>query len=191
MTLAPRTSKLLAVALLIAAAALGYVLVIEPLTNLYAARQGRIATLAMRASQLGVRAEDAPELKQRLAHLQSPERKDTPFWPGATDAVAAAGLQERVKSLLGDAGAVIESTEVLPPSIDGGLRKIALKVRFEGEIDQLEHVIHGVETMSPSLMVERLTVRAADSPREGAPPLSIELQVFGLAEPPTNARPAS
>jgi general secretion pathway protein M len=189
MTLSPRTSKLLAVALLIAVSVLGYVLVVEPLTNLYAARQARISVLAMRAAQLGVRDEDAPQVKRRLADLQAHKNEATPFWPGATDAVAAAGLQERVTTLLGNEGAVIGSTEVLPPAADGDLHKIALKVSFQGEIDQLEHVLHAVETMSPSLMVEHLSVRAADTP-QGDRPLAVELQLFGFAKPQTN-RPAS
>jgi len=192
MTLAPNTSKLIAVALLLAAAALGYLLIFAPLMDLYAAREGRIALLATRASRIGVvSSEDTPGLKKRLADLRSRPGAATPFWPGATDAVAAAGLQERVKTLLEREGAVIESTEVLPPATDGGLRKIALKVRFAGEIDQLERVIHAVETMSPSLVVDRLAVRSLDTPGEGAPPLAIELQVFGLAEPSGLDRPAS
>ena len=191
MTLTPRDSKLAAIGLLVMGLALGYLLVAQPLMSFYSSRNERIVPLAARAARLTAQTQTAPELKARLARLESQPGSIAPFWPGATDAVAAAGLQERVKSLLDQEGAVVESIEVMPPTADANLHKISLKVTFAGEIDQVERVVHGVEAMSPALMIDHLTIRNLEVPQASAPPLSVELQVFGLASGAPAERPSS
>jgi general secretion pathway protein M len=191
MTLAPRTSKLLAVALLVGAVALGYELIFAPLMQLYASRQAQITLLATRAGRIIAQSRDVPALKAELGGLAEQTGHVVPFWPGATDAVAAASLQERVKSLLQSEDTVIGSAEVLPPTVEGGVHKITLKVRFDGEIDQVERVVHAVETMSPALMVDHLTIRNSEVAQSSAPPLSVELQVSGLAIGGGTARSSS
>jgi general secretion pathway protein M len=190
MTLAPRASKLLAIAMLVTAAGAGYALVIDPLVTLYGRQQERLDMLALRAARLAAPAADAPDLKRELDTLRT-RIGITPFWAGRTDAIAAAGLQQAVQALIAAQNAAIESTEVLPAARQGTLHKIALKVRFACEIDQLERIVQTIETSSPALMIDHLTVSKSEAPQPGASPLSIDLEVFGFAEPPLAGRPAT
>lgn len=183
MTLLARKERLAAVALLVLAILAAHILIVAPLIALYEARETRLDMLATRALRVAAQHGSGDDAARRLAALESAGTARAIFWPGATEAVAAAALQEQMRALLAQSGAQVETTEALPSTIDGALPRIALKLRFSGDIDQVSRVIHGVETLRPALVVDRLAIRTQNSARSDAPELSVELQLSGFAEP--------
>lgn len=186
-----RHGRIAAIVLLLVMLATVESFVVEPLSALYAAGEKRLALLSARAGRVSVGKINGPELQIALAALEQSGQATAVFWPGATDAVAAAGLQEKMRALVQEAGASIDQTEALPPVAEGALRRISLRVRFSADIDQVERVVHAAESMKPSLVVGHLSIHTLNSARADAPGLAVELQVFGLAEPSQVARPGA
>lgn len=183
MTAGSPLSRIAALGLLAISLVLAYELVASPLIGLYTERASRIDTMAERVARIKVRAEDTPALEHQLADLQANHAQASPFWSGKTDTVAAAGLLERIKTLLQREGATIQSTDVSSPTSKDSLHRIGVKVRFEAEIDQLQRALHAIEVMKPALMVSHLAVRHINSTRPEPQPLAVELDVYGLAAP--------
>lgn len=190
MTFFSNRKRLFAVGLL-AAALLGLnALVVTPLMGLYRAGEQRIDLLRERALRVSASRETRPVWQQKLAELERSGQAGAVFWPGATDEVAAAALQQRVRGLIRDSGALIGETEAIPPSSAGPFREIALKVRFSADIDQVLRIVHGAESMKPSLAVKRLSLHRASVTKPDAPELNVELELKGLAQP-SAGRPAA
>jgi hypothetical protein len=85
-----------------------------------------------------------------------------PYLAGASETIAAAGLDARLRGLVEAAGAAIVSTEVLlAPEPEAGARRIALQVDFEGPIEAVQAVLHGIESGTPLAFVDALTLRPA------------------------------
>ena len=155
MTLLAHKARLAALVLLALAILAVHAVLFAPLMAFYEAREKHIDMLATRALRVTVQHGTRDEAARQLADLESSGQARAIFWPGATEAVAAAALQEQMRALLAQAGAAVESTEALPSVADGKLSRIVLKLRFSGDIDQVSRVVHGVETMKPALDEER------------------------------------
>lgn len=183
MTLLANKERLAALVILALAVLTAHAVLVAPLMAFYDAREKRIEMLATRALRVAAQRGTGDDAARQLAALESSGLARAIFWPGATEAVAAAALQEQMRTLLAQAGAAVESTEALPFVADGSLSRVVLKVRFSGDIDQVSRVVHGIETMKPALVIERVAIHEQNSAREDAPELSVELQLFGYAEP--------
>ncbi|MFO1187700.1 MAG: type II secretion system protein GspM [Alphaproteobacteria bacterium] len=175
--------RLVALALLALAILAAQGMVVAPLVALYDAREKHLDMLTTRAMRVAIQRGSSEETQRRLAALESSGEARAIFWPGTTEAVATAALQEQMRTLLTQSGADVETTEALPSVPDGALARIALRLRFSADIDQLSRVIHSVEAARPALIIERVAVRAQNSTRVDAPALAVELQLFGFAEP--------
>jgi hypothetical protein len=120
------------------------------------------------------------ELEKRLREVKEARKADeSKLVEGQTPSVAAAGLQNSIKTLVTSKGGSISSERVEKPedvdkfkvisvSIDGSLPD----VRF------LNEVLFAVETQTPSLVVRELDVRVKDfrDPKE----LMVRLRVSGM-----------
>jgi general secretion pathway protein M len=182
MILLARKERIVALVILALVILAAHAVLVAPLVALYDAREKRIEILSMRALRVAAQNGTGDEAARQLATVESSGQARAIFWPGATEAVAAATLQEQMRALLAEAGAEVQSTEALPPVADGNFSRIALKLRFSGDIDQVSRVVHGIETMKPALVIERLAIHGQNSTREDAPGLLVEMQLFGFAE---------
>jgi general secretion pathway protein M len=183
MKLFEHRSRIAALALLVGAIAAAQSFVVAPLAHIYSERAAKIALLSARAGRISNQESSGPGYERSLAAIEHSGKAAAIFWPGTTDAIAAAGLQEKMRATLQQAGATIDQTEALAPTTEGELHRIGLKVQFSADIDQAEHLVHAVESMTPSLVVDRLAVHALNSPRPDTAELGVELRVFGYAAP--------
>src|SRR5262249_7769741 len=109
-----RRSRLLAIILLLAALGAVYLLVADPLLDLYTGRQTILEQRRMLALHLAALASEVPTLRARVAEVRaaaSNSRAD--FFAGDSDAIASANLQKRVEELATSVGATIASSETL------------------------------------------------------------------------------
>lgn len=142
------------------------------------------AVAALSAVEIG---ETRQTLERRLIELQplrgritrlspSPEAAGAVYLPGASHALAAAALQQRLGAILRDAGARVVAFQAVD---DPDATDVLIDVTFEATSPELMETLVAIETGLPLIRVETLSVRSdggGADPAE-APPLRVELTV--------------
>jgi hypothetical protein len=100
----------------------------------------------------------------------------------ATEAQAQAALQERLKAILAQGGAVLTGLQPQTAQSEGGWRVLPLSAQLTGDIGALQRVLHGLETTRPLIAVEAVQVRARGRPGTAAG-LEIALDLAAFAAP--------
>jgi general secretion pathway protein M len=155
-------SRLLAIALLLVALLGGVRLVAQPLLDAFRAAADGIAQAETLLQRYRVLAEQRPALARRLEEQQELAASAAGYLQGPSDALAAAQLQDRVKTVIEGAGGELRSTQILPAQPvagDAAIRRAALRVQFAVTIDGLAATLYELETGQPYLLVEQLSVR--------------------------------
>ena len=183
-------SRTLALALLALALLGGFRLVVAPLMAAFqdnAARIEQAETLLQRYLAL---AEQRQAMSDRLAAQEELAASAAGYLEGPSDALAAAQLQDRVKSVIQGAGGELRSTQILPAvAIDGdaGIRRTALRVQFAAAIGGLAETLYELESGQPYVFIEQLTVREQrrrDEPgTDGSLDTSLQLSGYLRAAP--------
>ena len=88
---------------------------------------------------------EKPELKARLEGLRGGTSLAEELLAGDSSALAAAGLQSRVKELARQSGAGLSSTLVLPSAREETLECVSLRLEMSGDIGALQRFLTLVE----------------------------------------------
>jgi general secretion pathway protein M len=180
-------SRTLAVVLLGIALLGAYRLVIAPLVTAYRDGQSRIEQAKELLQRYEALAEQRSLLADRLAEEQERAASAAGYLTGPSDALAAAELQDRVKSVVEGSGGELRSTQILPAEeleADLGFRRTTLRVHFVVTIDGLEETLYELETGQPYLIIDEVTVRQERARRrrnepQAQPMLDVSLELFG------------
>ena len=180
-------SRTLAVVLLGIALLGAYRLVIAPLVTAYRDGQSRIEQAKELLQRYEALAEQRSLLADRLAEEQERAASAAGYLTGPSDALAAAELQDRVKSVVEGASGELRSTQILPAEeleADLGFRRTTLRVHFVVTIDGLEETLYELETGQPYLIIDEVTVRQERARRrrsepQAQPMLDVSLELFG------------
>lgn len=156
-----QAGRLLALAVTIAVLALVWLAAAAPLIDWHAERAERLQqqrTLALRMEAL---TQTLPELRQMASGgatqgTVGPEAAS--LLDGATDAVAAASLQQLVQDMASRAGAGLSSAETLPVTQAGAYRRIGLHVSVSAPWTVLIKLFQSVALASPRMLVDDLQV---------------------------------
>lgn len=135
-----------------------------------------------------LRAQVAHEDKLRKEHeeLAALGQDKSLLLEGDKTGVAGANLQSLVNSLVSVNGGSASSIQILPPKEDGNLMRISVSVSINVGIQGLRDIIHTLETGTPLIFIDDVTVQAIhDDFRPPEPhymgPLEVTLQVSGFA----------
>lgn len=135
-----------------------------------------------------LRAKVAREGKLRKEHadLTALGQDKSLLLEGDKTGVAGANLQSLVNSLVTANGGTASSIQILPPKEDGDLMQISVSISINVGIDGLRDIIYSLETGTPLIFIDDVTVRAIhDDFRPPDPhymgPLDVTLQVSGFA----------
>ena len=186
----------LALALLLAAVGLAYLLVVHPLfTAPLRAADARIADLQERdARARGVLAQRAL-IDQRLAQLGA-QGGTAGFLSEPTAQLATAALIQQLERVVGDASPgnrgcaiVNRAPEEGPVQAVEGYRRVAVQVRLRCGNAETLTVLHMLESARPYLFVDLLSITAqryfavpgAGQPQEGG--LDVNFQLYGYLLP--------
>jgi general secretion pathway protein M len=180
-------SRTLAVVLLGIALLGAYRLIIAPLVIAYRDGQSRIEQAKELLQRYETLAEQRSLLADRLAEQQEQAASAAGYLTGPSDALAAAELQDRVKSVVEGAGGELRSTQILPAEeleADLGFRRTTLRVHFVVTIEGLEETLYELETGQPYLIIDDVTVRQERARRQRSQPrdqprLDVSLELFG------------
>ncbi|MEN8260490.1 MAG: type II secretion system protein GspM [Pseudomonadota bacterium] len=101
--------------------------------------------------------------------------------------LAQADLQQMVKDAIDKAGAELASTQVIEGGESDTLPRIAIRIRFSGNIEALREVLHGIESARPLLVIENLNLRPIAGKRDRrtrrilpSDKLSVSLEIAGF-----------
>jgi general secretion pathway protein M len=187
-------SRTLAVVLLGIALLGGYQLIFAPVLVAYRDGETSIEQSKELLERYQALAEQRSLLADRLAEQQERAASAAGYLTGPSDALAAAQLQDRVKSVVEAAGGELRSTQILPATrLEGnlGFRRTTLRVQFVVTIQGLETTLYELETGQPYLIIDDVTVRQErirrsrrDDPKS-EPVLNVSFELFGyLREEP-------
>ena len=155
-------SRTLAVALLGIAVLGAYRLIVAPLLTAYRDGEARIEQAKNLLQRYEALAQQRSLLSDRLAEQQERAASAAGYLQGPSDALAAAQLQDRVKSVVEAAGGELRSTQILPAEqleSDLDFRRTTLRVHFVVTIEGLEDTLYELEAGQPYLIIDDVTVR--------------------------------
>ena len=185
MRLSSGHSRVLAVILLLAAAGLVYAFVMMPIWQSHQETRNAVASHEEQIARLlGVAANTRALSEQRNA-LQSRGELGRYLLAGSSTTLAAAGLQERIKSIVEGTGGRLTSTRVLNPESEHGFTRVAIGVRLALDTVALQEVLYQLEGQRPLLVIDELMViarraRSTRRTRDKADNLDVRFQISGF-----------
>ena len=156
----PWIGRLAAVLLLIVAIEAVYLLVVEPIVVGYRQTDQAIEDVDDQLLHYQRLAAMRPVLVDQLDQLAAEQSSGTYYLNGGTDALAAAGLQDRVSGLVGGKGGVLRSIQPMAGVDEQGFRRITVRIEMTATIDALFETIYTLETGMPVLFVENLDIHS-------------------------------
>jgi Type II secretion system (T2SS), protein M subtype b len=161
--LTPAQNRLLALGLLLLTLGLVYLILVRPLWSAYHSNQEQIADYREDIARFERIAAKQPALEQQVQELTR-QRKLVRYTLGAqSPTLAAAALQDRVKSIVEENGGRLTSTRILPVSDVGPFFQVAVNVQMRVSTKALQDVLYGLEGGAPYLLVENLTILSRGS----------------------------
>ena len=159
MTLSPFLGRSLAIVLLLAAIGGIWSLMVEPMMTKY-----RLSAVTIHQSKTLIEryrriAKAREPLEKQLATLKRRGPSTGGYLEGASDTLAAAKLQNRVKGVVATAGGEIKSSQILPPRDDGSHRAINIRVQLSADIESLQAIFHALESENTLLFLDNVDVR--------------------------------
>ena len=188
--LKPRERRMLVVAAVLAATALGYAYVVEPLVE----RQRQVQELIAARQDLLARQQRLLARRDRYGQeLQSLQAETTErrarLLPSDKAPLAASELQKLVKATAQDTGVEVRSERILPTTERGGFAEVPVEVTLSGPVRTIVALIHHLEGAPVLITVNDLKLRVVSigAPRE----LSATLSLTGYitASPTNGTRP--
>jgi general secretion pathway protein M len=180
-------SRSLALALLAVVLLAGYGLVVAPVIAAYRDTGAAIQEAQDLLQRYRALAAERTGLTDQLTALEQRAAKAGGYLEGATDALAAVELQDRVRRTIERAGGQLQSTQILPAAaVDATtpLRRAALRLQLAIATKGLQTMLYELETGQPYLFIDELTIRQRrvrpskkEIPEE--PVLDVSLEVFG------------
>ncbi|MCG8441996.1 MAG: type II secretion system protein GspM [Caulobacterales bacterium] len=172
--MSPLFSRLSAVSLAAATAALLVFGAVAPLAGHITDRRAEIADLR---SQLA-------RFEAAIQGGLSAERVtivDAALLTGDSEGLAAAGLQALLNDLIAEAGAEMRSIRIEDGEPLDDAVMIPVSAELTADLAGVHRLLHGVESGSPYLFVDRLNARRTRGGDAGEP-ISVRLRVYGLAQ---------
>jgi general secretion pathway protein M len=120
----------------------------------------------------------------RAASANKPDRDDTAgttMLPGASDAVAAADLQERVQQMAGAAGASLTAVETLPAVAAGEWHRVSLRISLTAPWPVLMDLLRAIEQSPTGILIDDVHFHAVTATtRPKVLPVQASMVLYGL-----------
>ncbi len=187
-----RRGQILALGIALAGLLVIWLTVLAPLWGWYQQRGAELARERALAAHMAALAREIPALQAAVAAQESAQGSAQEsaqgsagggglLLEGGSDAIAGANLQSALQDLAAQAGAGLDSTALAPVQAEGALRKIGLEVSLTASWPALIGFLAAVETATPRLVVDGLSLSSAGpSGADGAPPVEASLTISGF-----------
>ena len=151
-----RPSIVLALALPLAALALAYAVVVQPIIIAYRDGEDVIAARRALAEQYRAIAAEGVVYARALDALRDDPSMRSAFFSGGNSAIVAATLQQQAKVFVQESGGTLQSTQILPDTVNEDVHRIAVRLRVVSDIDGLRLILERIQGNRPLLFVEQL-----------------------------------
>lgn len=158
--LSPLVSRSLAVAILVAALAALWVLLVAPVTEKFEGYGRSIShSRELLVRHLQIAAQRA-RLETELEELRRAQSSTGRFLEGGGIELVAAEAQNKVKNLIDANGATLKSTQILPAQEKDNFRKLTIRVTMSADTEALQKIFHALETANPYLFLDNIDIRS-------------------------------
>lgn len=191
----------LALALLVAALALAYLLLVHPwFTRPLLDINGDIAGLQERDQRVQAQLQQRGQVQQRLQQVEAALQGRPGFLREATAESAAAALSSRLQDAVASASpgnrscTISNRSPLTSTERDAPFPRVALQVRLRCGVPEMAAVLHTLETGSPRLFVSNLNLlaqRFQASPNESGTGLDVSFELVGYLRPGAGSDPAA
>ena len=175
--------QLLAIGMTVAGAALLWLAEVTPLlawrADLADTRDRREAL----AGRMAAVSATLPALQRQVEATTASGPPVQALIEGASDAVAAAALQEKIQDLARGAGVTLSSTEALPAEAAGRARRIGIRLSLSGTWPTVIGFLQASAQSAPRMLVDDLQMQRAPTLLGAERPLDVSLAVFGFRAP--------
>jgi general secretion pathway protein M len=160
--LSPLARRIIAIALLVAAIALPWRLVLLPLQETFSEYDEAVTSRQEMLDRYQRLADSRAALRARLEELQQEPASQEGYLTGESETLVAAELQNLVRTTVERNGGRLESTQILPPVPEGEFRRVTLRVRMSADTDGLFRILYDLESMLPYLFLDSLDIVSRD-----------------------------
>jgi hypothetical protein len=176
--------RLLALGILLVVVALGWLLVVDPITEAFAAQDEEIAQSHQMLAAYERRIALRPLIEKRLAESRRTDASSAGAVPGISAELAAANVQKLVKAIIEGQGGQIRSVQNLAPVATAGFQRIEIQYDLSLPMTRLKGTAYRIETNAPYLFLDGVDIRAPENWQAGpytsdAPDLDVRWTVRG------------
>ncbi len=176
-----RPGQALALALLGLLLAVAWLAVAVPVLDRHAERADAVERRGALARRMAALAAGLPGLQQQQAAAAGAGPAAIAVLDGASDAIAAAALTQKLQEMAGQAGASLASTEALPAEQQGAYRRIAVRIAVSAPWPVLVRLLAAIDGATPQMLADELQIRGSRGfIRDGAAPLEASWVVLGF-----------
>ncbi len=184
--LSPPASRIMALALLAAALALPWRLLIQPLDATFGEYNETVESRREMLVRYQRLANSRDALRARLDELQRQPASQEGYLTGESETLVAADLQNLVRTVVERNGGRLESTQILPAQPEANFRRVTLRVRMSADTESLSRILYDLESMLPYLFLDSLDIVSRERRSVSGQPgqaqggaLSVSYDVFG------------
>ncbi|MGD8590423.1 MAG: type II secretion system protein GspM [Chromatiales bacterium] len=103
---------------------------------------------------------EGQSLEPQYERLKRYHLSDKRYLKSTSNSLAAAEIQQLIKSIIVPTDGEILSTQIINKKSDDPIRQITLKVRLRGSLSSLVTILYKIETGNPYLFIEDLNIRS-------------------------------
>lgn len=176
----PPLRKALALVLLLALLSLVWSALLGPLLAGYRQDLATAAQLRAAVAKAQAAPRDPEALRERLEQARADQAESGGFLRADTESLAAAELQELLRSAANAAGGTVRSTQVLDGREEEGYRRVTVRVQVALGLPGFLEMLHAIEGGTPYLFVDGLSASARPpGPRSRDGELEVRMDVSG------------
>lgn len=157
--LSPKLSRALALTILLALLSFLYSGLVQPLWDHYTATRGSRAQLENALLRVRQTGRTLGDLQTELARLKEHGTSSTGTMQSPNESLAAAELQNRIKSSVEGARGEVRSTQILPSREEGVFQRISIRGQISVNLEGLQRVLYEFESRSPLLFLDNVDIR--------------------------------
>lgn len=173
--LTPVQRRVLALILLLAAIVVVARVLIVPMWNIYSDNRDAIVQMEDSIARYARISAQVGSLRQAMEDLAEADELTRYVLAQESESIAAAALQERVKSIVTTSGGALTSTQVLPAVAEKGFKRVIVNVRMAVSIDALQRVLYELENGLPYLLASDMIILSRNVRKRGRTGQSVDL----------------
>jgi hypothetical protein len=149
----------LALGITVVGCALLWIGIVAPLLQVYGDRDDALHRQQAILRRMAALADTLPALREQISAAATIRGEADALLPGSSDALAAAGLQQKLDAAAKISGLRIGSEEIIPAQASGSFRKIAVRVTINAPWQDLVNLLRAVAEADSPMVVDDLMLR--------------------------------